>query len=385
VNGRTASVALAVATATAIGFTYAAQAPLVPPIAAELGLDDLGAGLIATALFLAASATMLVRGDVADRHPPKRAVTAGLVLAVAGNFGTAVAPDQLTLLFARAVGGVGAGFGFLGGLRYVARRYGDERSHFGQGLYGAGFPLGSAIALWVMPALALSFGWRGAFHVTSAAMAAVLLVWLLTPTVPALSRPGTMADAARCRNCWWTSAQHAAGFGLALAAGSWITVYLLREFGLPLETSGLLGSMLLVLAVIARPVGGYLLSRRHLGSLAVMRLAQACILAGIALLALPGRPLAAALLGAAAVGFGGGVPYAAVFNTAAASLRSAPSAAQGLTALGGLVSALAAAPAMGYAVQTWGFSAAWLILGAISVGALAITFVMRGEEDLVSH
>ncbi len=115
-----------------------------------------------------------------------------------------------------------------------------------------------------------------------------------------------------------------------------------------------------------------------------MRLAQVSIISGIALLAFPERPLAVAMVGAVAVGFGGGAPYAAVFNTAAASLRSAPSAAQGLTGLGGLVGTLAGAPAMGYAIQSWGFSSAWLILGLLSIAALAVTFVMRGEEQLVS-
>jgi len=178
--------------------------------------------------------------------------------------------------------------------------------------------------------------------------------------------------------------QHASGFGLVFAAATWITTFLLREFALPLEASGLLGSILLIVAVIARPVGGFLVAREHVGTLAVMRAAQVTILIGVALIALPGRPLAAALLGAIAMGFGGGIPYAAVFNTGAASLPSAPSAAQGLTALGGLLGTLVGAPAMGYAIQTWGFSWAWLILGGISTAALAITFVMRGEEDLAA-
>ena len=39
---------------------------------------------------------------------------------------------------------------------------------------------------------------------------------------------------------------------------------------------------------------------------------------------------------------------------------------------------------MGYAIQTWGFSAAWLLLAAISAVALAGTFVMRGEEQYVA-
>jgi predicted MFS family arabinose efflux permease len=113
-----------------------------------------------------------------------------------------------------------------------------------------------------------------------------------------------------------------------------------------------------------------------------MRGAQLTILLGVALIALPDRPLPIALAGAALLGLGGGIPYSAVFNTAAASLPSAPSAATSLAAMGGLLGTLIGAPAMGYAIQTWGFSWAWLILGVISTGALAVTFVMRGEEQL---
>jgi NNP family nitrate/nitrite transporter-like MFS transporter len=288
------------------------------------------------------------------------------------------------LLVAKAIGGVGAGLGFLAGIRYIQRRYGEGRPHFGQGLYGAGYPLGSAIGLWGMPSLALLWGWRGAFWATTAVIALVLVVWSAASNVERMRRPGTMLDAGRCANCWATTVQHAAGFGLVFAAATWVTTFLLREFALPLEASGLLGSILLVLAVIARPVGGYLIAREHVGTLAVMRGAQLLVLAGVALVALPGRPLLAALAGAAALGVGGGIPYSAVFNTAAASLRSAPSAAQSLTALGGLMGTLIGAPAMGYAIQTWGFSWAWLILGAISAAALLVTFVMRGEEDFAA-
>lgn len=375
-------IALATATATAIGYTYAAHGPVLPLISEEFGLSDVQAGLISTAIFLAAAATMLLIGDLADRYPPRGAVTFGMALTLAGNVASALAPSYELLLLAKAIGGVGAGFGFIAGIRYVQRRYGDARPHFGQGFYGAGYPLGSAIGLWGMPSLALAWDWRGAFAATSVLIAVVLLAWLLATPVGRLAGRGTMLDAARCLNCWWTLVQHAAGFGLVFAAGTWVTTFLVREFGLPLGASGLLGSLLLVLAVIARPIGGFLIAREHVPTLAVMRAAQLTILVGIALVALPERPLVLALIGVAALGLGGGIPYSAVFNTAAASLPSAPSAATGLAALGGLLGTLIGAPAMGYAIQTWGFSWAWLILGFISTCALAVTFVMRGEEQL---
>jgi len=113
-----------------------------------------------------------------------------------------------------------------------------------------------------------------------------------------------------------------------------------------------------------------------------MRAGTTAIVAGVALLAVPERPLALALVGAVLVGVGVGLPYAAVFNTAAASLPSAPGAAQGLAAIGGTAGAMVGAPAMGYAVQTYGFWAAWLFVGVVAALAFAATFLMRGEEEL---
>ncbi len=377
-------VALATATAIAIGYTYAAHGPVLPLITDDFGLSDVQAGLISTALFLAATAAMLAFGDAADRYPPKRALAAGMTLVLLGNVATALASTYAALLLAKVIGGVGGGIGFLAGIRYVQRRYAEARAHFGQGIYGAGFPLGSAIGLWAMPPLALAWGWHGAFWATSVAIALSLLLWLAAATpIARIARPGTVLDALRCTNCWGTTVQHAAGFGLVFAAATWVTTFLVREFSLPLATSGILGSLLLVLAVLARPLGGYLVAREHVGSLTVMRGAQLVILAGVALVALPARPLVAALAGAAALGIGGGLPYSAVFITAAASLPEASSAAQSITAIGGLLGTLVGAPAMGYAIQTWGFSSAWLILGVISAAALAVTFAMRGEEELV--
>ena len=381
VRSRSGSIAVAFATSTLVGWSYAGYAAVAVLVAAELDLDDVQLGLIATALYVAAGVPMLFFGDISDRVGPKAVNLWGVVLVVLGTVGTAVAPTYLLLLVTRAVTGIGAGLGLLGGLRYVGRRYEGDRAHLGTGLYGGGFPLGSAVALWTVPPLAAATDWRTAFLLSALVMVCIVALWLRVPAVPPLPRPGSMVVAIRDGNCWWTFVQHSAGFGLVLAAGAWISVFLLREFGLPLAASGILGSVLLVVAFIARPLGGYLVSRRIFATLTVMRYAQLIVLAGIALLVLPDRPLVVAVLGAIAVGLGGGIPYAAVFNTAAASLPQAPAAAQGLTALGGLVSALVAAPAMGYAIQTWGFSAAWLLLSVLSIVAFFATFFMRGEEQ----
>jgi len=377
------AVALLSLSAVAFGFTYSDHAPLIPLVSADFGLDDLGVGLLSTALFTSYMATTFLTTGLAERLGPKRMVGAGLAVSAAGTAAFALSPGYSVALAAKAIQGIGLALAFVAAARYLAGLYGERRNHFALGLYGGGFPLGSAVALVAMPPLAAALGgWRSAFWVEAAFVAVAATAWWRVPAVPRVARPGNIRDALRCPNCWWTSLQHAAGFGLAIASGTWITVYLVREFHLPLELSGLLGSLLLVLAVLARPLGGLLLAREHMPTRRVMRIGDLAIVAGVALLAFPDRPLVVALLGAVLVGIGVGLPYSAVFNTAAASLPGAPGAAQGLAAVGGTAGVMVGAPAMGYAVQTFGFWAAWLFVGAVSAIAFVGTAYMRGEEEL---
>jgi MFS transporter, NNP family, nitrate/nitrite transporter len=381
---RAIGVALATVGAIAFGFTYADQAALLPLLGAELGLTDVQAGLLSTALFVAYFAATLFTTGLPDRLGPKRVIAAGLAGAAIGTALFAAGTSFPVLLIAKAVQGIGSALAFVASARFIAGLYGEDQAHFGLGLYGGGFPLGSALALLSTPTIAGGLGgWRGSYAAEAAGLALMFALWIvLAPSVPAVRRVGSMIDALRCANCWLLSLQHAAGFGMAIAAGSWITVYLLREFALPLTLSGILGSVLLVLAFLTRPLGGLLLTRRLLRTKAVMRAGDLAVVGGVLLLAIPDRPLAVALAGAMVLGLGVGLPYAAVFNSAAASLPNAPAAAQGLAAIGGTAGVMIGAPVMGFAVQSWGFAAAWLVVAFIGVCALAGTFAMLGEEEL---
>jgi predicted MFS family arabinose efflux permease len=364
--------------------TYTNQAALVPLLRADLGVTDVQAGLLPTALFISSVLTMLTTATLADRIGAKRVNVIGLALCLASNLIFAAAPTYAVLLLAKVVGGIGSGVAFVGGVRYIVCLYGGVRPHFGQGVYGAGYPLGSALSLQVMPALALAFGgWRGAFVSSTTVLLGVLIVYsALAPAVGSATVRGNIGDALRNANARWCAVEHAAGFGLSLATGTWVSVFFLREFGSSLVAAGALGSVILVTAVVMRPIGGYLIARGAAKSLVLMRSAQAANLVGLALVAFPGRPIAVALGGVIIVGLGVSLPYAAVFNTAAASLPRAPGAAQSLTAVGGTIGAVVGAPLMGAAVERFDFTAAWVAIAVIPALALVGTFRMRGEEDL---
>lgn len=329
---------------------------------------------------------MAAGGQLIERTGARTMNGLGVSLALIANLAFAVAPSYPWLLAAKALGGVASGLAFVGGVRYVAGLYAAGRPHFGQGLYGAGFPLGSALGLQLLPPLALAFGgWRGGLAASNIILLVATVVWWTwAPAVPRARATGDLRDALRSGTVRWCFVEHAAGFGLSLAIGSWVSVYLLREFGATLVAAGLLGSLLLVAAVVMRSFGGFLVGREHVGSLTIMRSAQAANLVGLALLAFPGRPIGAALAGTILVGIGVSLPYSAVFNTAAASLPRAPAAAQALTGMGGTFGAVIGAPLIGYAVERIGFSGAWAIIGLLPAIAFAGTFLMRGEESYSS-
>ena len=355
---------------------------MVPLLKADLRISDVQAGLLPTALFFTAVLTMLATASLADRIGAKRMNVFGVLFSLASNLLFAAGPTYETLLLAKAVGGIGSGMAFVGGVRYIAGLYPGARSHFGQGMYGAGYPLGSALGLQLMPPLALAFGgWRGSFLSSSVILLAVLAIYAWrAPTVPRAALPGDIRDAVRDGNAWWCFVEHSAGFGLSLAAGSWISVYILREFDTSLVLAGALGAFVLIAGLIMRPLGGWLIARERATTVALMRLSQLLNLAGLAILALPGRPLPLALAGGIALGVGVALPYAAVFNTAAASLPRAPGAAQSLTATGGTLGAMVGAPLMGAAIERFGFTGAWAVIAILPVAALAGTYFMRGEE-----
>lgn len=365
--------------------TYTNQAALVPLLRDDLRVSDVQIGLLPTALFVSSVITMLTTATLADRIGARRVNVIGLALCLLSNLIFAAAPGYAVLLLAKAVAGIGSGIAFVGGVRYIVGLYGGARSHFGQGMYGAGYPLGSALGLQLMPALALAFGgWRGAFLSSSVLLLVVLILYsAAAPSVGSATVRGNILDALRNANARWCAIEHASGFGLSLATGTWVSVYFLREFGASLVAAGALGSLILVTAVLMRPLGGYLLARGVATSIAVMRAAQMANLVGLTLVALPGRPLAVALAGVVLVGAGVSLPYAAVFNTAAASLPRAPGAAQSLTAVGGTVGAVIGAPLMGIAVERFDFTAAWAAIAIVPLVALVGTFRMRGEEQLV--
>ena len=95
-------------------------------MSADFRLDDLGAGLLSTALFTMYMAATLLTTGLADRIGPKRMVGAGLAVSAAGTLLFAAAPGYAVALVAKGVQGIGSALAFVAGARYLAGLYGGS-------------------------------------------------------------------------------------------------------------------------------------------------------------------------------------------------------------------------------------------------------------------
>lgn len=171
-------------------------------------------------------------------------------------------------------------------------------------------------------------------------------------------------------------------FGLTIAVATRITTLLRLTLGMPLKTAGLLGSLVLLLGIVTRPLGGWLAHRIRIRALAGMSLVLN-VAACSALAATHSFWLTfAAIVGLA---LGCGVPYAGCLNRAAALFPGRAGVAVGFVNMIGIVMILAGAPVIGWLADATGsFRSSFLALGAFSVvAALSVPFLPAESDNLV--
>ena len=123
----------------------------------------------------------------------------------------------------------------------------------------------------------------------------------------------------RSPQLWLLGLVQMASFGLVIVVGVWISIYLTKSFHLTALQAGKIGSLVLVVGVATRPLGGVLVPRwgaRRTLQIGLALRVIACLCFGLGTASLV-RAAAGVLL----LGVGAGLPYAGVFNRAAAYFR----------------------------------------------------------------
>jgi NNP family nitrate/nitrite transporter-like MFS transporter len=298
-----------------IGFTvnfwaWALLGPLAPGVKERLGLSFAAQSLLVAVPVLVGSLGRIPVGALTDRFGARvmfpivslATVVPVLTLTVVDSY-----PALIVTGFFLGLGGTT----FAVGVPLVSGWYPPARKGFALGVFGIGMG-GTAIANFTTVKLADTYGPDTPFLIVAAILVGyAIAAFLLIRDAPDRQRPTGSAwartvDVSRLAVTWQLCFLYAVGFGGFVAFSVYLPAYLKTAYGLSANDAALRTAGFVILAVIARPTGGWLSDRFHPVPVLVWSFSGVALLAVIQAFQPPLIPAAtvaflgmAALLGAA--------------------------------------------------------------------------------------
>jgi nitrate/nitrite transporter NarK len=168
------------------------------------------------------------------------------------------------------------------------------------------------------------------------------------------------------------AALYAASYGLSVILGNWVVELLQHHSSFSDEGAAAVGSLTLLLGVVTRPLGGWLLRARRREARQLLSLSLAAGGVGTVALAASG-PAWLAVVGGTLVGVGAGMPFSAAFTGAARARPDAPAAAVAFVNATANLVVLVGTPLVGLSFSLSGEGrAGFLVIAALWVAAIAV-------------
>jgi len=364
-------------------------ASVTPLIQASLNVSSTVAGLLVGVMFGTAVVASLPAGALLDRTDTRRTmVTAMFAMCVAGIWGWIAGRNgnYWSVIASRALGGVAFVFVWNAGIDIVSRAVTADHRATAVGIFTASGPIGFAIGQATGPLIAARFGWPAIFlPFIGVALLGLLLFW---PTSRGLGGARTDAPSLadfesvlRNRTVWLAGTLGFLSYALYLFINSWGSTYLTREIGLSLAASGVLVAVFPAVGSLSRISSGLLSDRVFGGRRQPVLLGSFLIaaplmvvftrLGSIALL------VAVLLVSGFAIQLTLGLSFTYVRELVEPNVAATAVAFQ--TSVG-LAGAFFSPIAGGAIVDAAGFDVAFLFVGALALGGVALAW--RAPEPM---
>jgi len=304
-------------------WAWALLSPLGPLFRTEGTLGDISesdVALLVAVPVIVGSLGRIPVGALADRFggrvmSPLVAVATIVPVLFLGSLGL---DSYVTLLFGGFFLGIG-GTAFAVGVPFVNAWFPPERRGLAVGIFGAGMG-GTAISALTTVRLYDGLGHQAPFLITATVLAVyAVAAWLILRDAPGRTAPtGTLMSRvsanAKLSITWQACILYAVAFGGYVAFSVYLPAYLKTAYGLDAADAANRMAGFVVVAVVMRPIGGWLSDR--FGAVPVLAGGYAVVVAGAAVAAT--TPLlehvgtVAFLAMAAALGSGSGATFALV-------------------------------------------------------------------------
>jgi NNP family nitrate/nitrite transporter-like MFS transporter len=377
-RGPGAQLALATVAFTVCFYAWSLLGPLGPDLQEDLGLSDVQLSAIVAVPVLLGSIMRIPLGWLTDRHGGRLVFTALMALTPIPLVGLALWHDAIAsiLILGLVLGFAGASFAV--GVPFVNGWYPPDRQGFTLGIYGMGMG-GTVIAGLTAPVIADAWGLAAPFWIAAAVVAVMGAVfWLLArdgrPPAAARGGPGMLEALSVFRSsprAWALTLFYFLAFGGFVAMFLYLPKLLTGEHDLTKADAGARAAGFALLAVIGRPLGGWLSDRIGAARVLLVSFAAVAVLAVVLAAAYDAMvPLTVACLTLAlALGLGTGAVFKLVpewFPDRVGAVTGVVGAAGGL---GGFFPPLVMGAIKS---STGGYALGFLLMALVAVACLVV-------------
>jgi DHA1 family inner membrane transport protein len=218
-----------------IGLTEFVILGLLPEVAADFGVDEAAAGWLISGYALSVAVGAIVITAATGRFSRKHVLLALLLLFVAGNLMSAVAPTYEVMLLGRIVAALchGAFFGI--GAVVAGTLVAPNKTAAAVAIMFTGLTAANVLGVPFGTLLGQQYGWRSTFWViTAIGVVALAGIAILVPSDKAADRPGRLAAelaAFKSSQVWLSIAVTVLGFGGMFGAFTYIAFTLTAVSG----------------------------------------------------------------------------------------------------------------------------------------------------------
>jgi MFS transporter, NNP family, nitrate/nitrite transporter len=248
-------------------WAWALLGPLGPGVKERLGLSFAAQSLLVAVPVLVGSLGRIPIGALTDRFGARIMFPLVSIAAAVPVLTLTVVSSYPALIITGFFLGIG-GTAFAIGVPLVSGWYPPARRGLAIGVFGIG-TAGTAIANFTTVKLADAYGAATPFLLVAAILVAyAIAAFLLIRDAPDRQRPTgsawqRTADVARLPVTWQLCFLYAVGFGGFVAFSVYLPAYLRTAYGLTADDAALRTAGFVIVAVLARPVGGWLSDRYH--------------------------------------------------------------------------------------------------------------------------
>jgi len=254
---------------------------LLPYIKAEFGTSDTKLGLLMSAVYLSIVILTFPVSLIIDRWSRRRTIGVMAALWSLATAAAALTRSFGALVFTRTFIGIGEAGYAPGGSAMISGLYPIEKRSWMMGLWNAAIPLGSAIGVAGGGFIAAHWGWRSAFGIVAIPGLIIALLFFFSKdykTVKLIRNRTPRIKGAKIEKMKMTTRELIQEFsekpsllltyfGMMFVVFTttsllfWLPSYFSREYGIPEQQSSTKASLVMLLALVGAPLGGYLVDR----------------------------------------------------------------------------------------------------------------------------